>query len=338
MSTSGAGMSSVLGVIGSTFAVSIGVPAQNTVTIQCILGRSPGKHFVLNGYTDLSARYTGMRNAFGKEKELFVPARVGDQVQVPRMNHDDYDALLRGAEHKQLLCSEGTNPNKWVQEGLTFPMWRWSLDRYGLFTWILGPVSLILLPAVMTWKFAATGKFPLESLIFTALFAIAQAFAGFFLDVRRSISYVKVGEQNVSQETTPVWNRLRAKSNGNTPAGPQDAVQDLRNGVVRSINDDLAIPVMVLQPTVGFELAEWLSMLSPLRLLLFGLSISPLVPGVTDGYAIAYTVVAGIQSHLQTSYAKSFLVAIQTTEIFWFRRLPAHAYDELSGDLTFHLS
>jgi len=333
-------LETLLSLISSIGALTYGVDSADTVAIQCLGGRSLGKYFVFNNAVDLEARYRGMRRAFRKEYELFVPDRYRGAYRMPNLEPQDVAMLLEAASQKlQSTMQTPTNTPlqqpqsiQFLAHNYHFPMWRWSYKKYGLLaTCLCGILALAPLPILSIARWS-TGASPFFELIYLLIFTLISMYTGMLLDIKREITYIKVTKASAPAESRKSWLYLFTLAHGHIhQMTPDIALDDLASGYVRKHNDDLLIPVMVLRPTLEFEAASWWFLLSPLRIPLLSLSYY-FGSDIQGQWLAAFGALAVAQAWLQGTFAKRFINYAIEKNIPWFRRVATHTYtDEFVG-------
>lgn len=347
-------INATISAIGSVKIIDGGVDPSHTVAIQCRIGRSIGKFFILHGPWQLQDRYEGMRIAFGEQQELYRAALVGGIVVVPPLNNDQFDALVESARTKQEHTAQGRSPNRSLHTGEQLPLWKWSFERYGgTTTVIFGFLALGLFPMVSGIRWWLTSQFPWEFLIIMAVILVEEALLSALLDVSvREVCYIRVGSRNVSVAMLEVWQTLLAdgRCTEAVPATSFQAMEDLKQGQVRKsrlqpngTEYSLAIPVIAVKPLLEQETARLWELVSILRPLLYPLltavlAASSWASSIPIHISALYVLVGWIQVNLQRLYAKAYVVNGQTQNVLWFRRLPGHTYLEELGNFRRDLS
>lgn len=114
-STSSAGLSWLIALLAEIEALAAGVPAIDTVAIQCIVGRSFEKYFVFNGPINAGASYRGIQLAFGANREMVTSKSYsynkphGRHLTMPELttcwNVRNGDFMQRfGSEKRDTIC------------------------------------------------------------------------------------------------------------------------------------------------------------------------------------------------------------------------------------------
>lgn len=148
-----------------------------------------------------------MKTAFGPQKELYVRALVGETIA---LTIDQYDALVKGANAKQMCTVQGRRPNRSLNSQEQLPLWRWSFKRYGGITtafWRL--LALGRFPVVAGIRWFLTSHFPWEFFIVTAVLMVEETLLSLVLDISmRYVCYIHVGRNKVSDATKDLWQSL----------------------------------------------------------------------------------------------------------------------------------
>ncbi|GIK07244.1 hypothetical protein Aspvir_002902 [Aspergillus viridinutans] len=218
----------VVNVLGSMQAINQGVDPSHTVAIQCLVGRTFGKFFVLNGPASVDDCYSGMKLAFGAPRELFAPTRIGGHMSIPPLVQANFDELVNAAARKNADHLRGSNPNHLLYVKRQFPLWRWAwhkYDFYGIPTFLFGILGLGLLPIVAIAKWKYTRQPPIELFVFAAVFTFTEGCLSILLDIsKREVCYIRVTDKDVSPKGENMWEALfeRARWNIGPPPDADD--------------------------------------------------------------------------------------------------------------------
>jgi hypothetical protein len=305
-----------------------GVDAIDTVAIQCINGRSFGKYCVFNGSIDLPHRYDGLKRAFDSDNEIFKPKRTGSRVAPPALTVQQYDLLVTAAIEKQMLRNE--NVNEWLKQGgasQQLPIWRWSIKERGrvmTFAWAFVALCPMWIIAIIRLWYRQN---MLPELCFAFCYCLVTAYGGWLLDFKREVAYIRVPATAVTPMSNAPWVRLWQSAVDGWPVDGETALEDLAQGTVRKFEHDLAIPALVLEPTVSFNTAEAWFTIRYLRGILLAL---PSYFGWEGDqvWLTCYGIAALVQACFQQAYARSFVISAKGVGIVWFRRMPGHRYEE----------
>jgi hypothetical protein len=311
-------------LLANITAATVGVGASATVAVQCISGRSIGLHFILNGNIHLTDRYGGMKSAFGEQQEIFIPGRRGGKVYYPPLSTADYDNLVTTADRKrQIPLSDSSLSGVRT----VFPIMKWGLRVYGkLITFAYAAFALLPTIAIASasWR---VGNW-LSYLLWGVVFILTSAYGGMFLDVQRDVCYLRVKEADLSPALGATWVHLHDLALNDGPTSALEAVRDVSTGRVRKRENELLIPTISLWPTVEFQAANWLSILTPLRTPLMAASYF-FIQNAPYKLEIAYSVATFFQACLQRAAIDMYLSEVGTYDIIWFRRLPMEYTEEL---------
>ena len=318
-----------IALAGNAASLTVGVDASCTVAMQCISGLSFGKFFVFNGPILLKDRYDGMKMAFGANREIFTPVRLGEEMGYTPLSIEDYDRLITAADLKQ---QKRIRLNIWLSNQILFPFWKWSFFKYGLLTTLLYAILAFLpMPAIAVARWWWTRASWIPELAYGALFILVSVYGSMLLDVRRDVCYIRInesGEGGVSSGMGGLWFRLYNRALDEPPTSAFQAVEDLATGRVRKLpnQNQLLVPVMAVRPSIEYDTASaWLS-ITHLRSPLLTISYF-FTQGVDHRWMVAFGIAAFVQASLQNAFAQALVSAASPYEVFWFRRLPTQIYE-----------
>ncbi|MCJ1401566.1 hypothetical protein MMC11_004782 [Xylographa trunciseda] len=345
------------GLLGNISATTCGLSAKRTVAMHCRGGWTWNNLFVIDGPLEPEDRYEGMKVAFGAETEILKPYREG-----PGLSHDGLDA----AAYNKLMVTAQNRGRSWdaykdksrvtndaVRYHRPNPIWGWAVQqKYGLLVAGLYALpalgALPLLFAIKAWYGDAR-----PMMVYLVLFAIVKVYTQLVLYTDRHVCYIQIAEEAAQvAETEPgtagnqfndsgstsrpsgksPWRTLRDRQDITTlPPIDGASVDDVRQGRVRLLTKDgkeyLLVPVIALQPLVGFDKAQWVFIARRFRGPL--LTISWFAEGsLNHTWSVAFAICAFVAAALQDDVARVFLVDTKTYSVNWLRLLDNHDYPE----------
>ena len=222
LGSAASGLGWMISLFASTRALAVGVEAIDTVSIQCIVGRSFEKYFVFNGPVDLRARYSGMQRACGCNREIMPSAQYSlDTPDEHALSVPEYNDLLECTQrrfHARFLeSSHGLHVVPWSPvnrlldvgiESAVFPVWKWGLYKFGMFGIFRNAVgtapALLPMPLVALARFLC-GNSMVPELCYLIIFSAIAACGGYLLRIEREVSYIKVLQTDVSPKLKQLW-------------------------------------------------------------------------------------------------------------------------------------
>jgi hypothetical protein len=347
-------------------ALAVGVEANDTVAIQCIVGRSLEKYFVFNGPINSGARYRGMQRGFCANREIMRSTQSSyDTPHMRKLSVPEYNDLLectqRRFDARFLESTHGLHVVPWAPvnrlldiDNALFPIWRWGLNKFGLFGIFRHAVgsapALLPLPVILLAR-VISGYSILPELLYAIIFAAISIYGSYLLEIRREVSYIKVLETDVSPKLRPLWTKTYNRAKLIPAKRPDQRIPDSPTGIFKL----LPLVGFAVKPSATEVLDEIVAgevRKDSRSLLIPVLSFTPAIedPGAEKVFAfthlralllslvyfmsadihvwwlIAYGVAAYVEASLQNIYAKDFLKEAKPYEVNWFRRYPDLTY------------
>lgn len=347
------------GLIGNVSTTTCGLSGKRTVAIHCRGGWSWNNLFVFDGPLEPADRYDGMKLAFGEGTEILKPYREGPLISHEILDVAGYNRLLVAVQNRQR--SWDAHRNEWksrvtndsVEYHRQGPIWDWAVrQKYGLIkSGAYALPSLLPLPilfAIKSWKEDAGPMF-----LYLAIFVIFKLYVHLVLHINRHVAYIKISKESTQLAITAhkppegqtaipgstsesseksLWQILRDRP-GLTTKAPNggESIDDVRRGDVRLLDQDnkeyLLVPVIGLQPFIGFDCSQWWFLARRFRGPL--LTISWLAEGTLNhSWSVAFAICTFVEAALQDDVARVFLADTSTHSVNWFRMLDDHSYPE----------